>query len=316
MMSAAVVLAILVVAGESQKPELAALRDAAGDVAGGASAVRVIESPKVSDAEALRVEHDLDMTAVVQLTWCDGDRLLARLRLHAARTNRWIDREIRFARGDTARERGRALGFAIASMLPEGDPQLQIQLSGRADAPVGPPTPPPPQRHAVAASLAVGAGLGGPAGGVGGALGAETAVTERAAMGLRVGLRHGQLSDVEARSLTAVVACGATFRWRVPDETHALGLGARADALLLYHSISRAGPAGGTQSKGHLMPGADLLLEATWRLSRPVELVLDGGVEVAFGTVDVTVVAAPPAAGTATIPAVRAVANLGVRLRF
>jgi hypothetical protein len=48
----------------------------------------------------------------------------------------------------------------------------------------------------------------------------------------------------------------------------------------------------------------------------PLEAFVAGGVEVAFGTIDVSVVAARPAGGADTIPAARAVAQAGLRLRF
>lgn len=311
---AGAVLAILVVTGEAQRPELTATLAAARDVVGTVDAVRVVDAPKVSDAEALRVERQLAAAAVVEVTWRDPERLHARLRLHAARTDRWIDREIHFAREDTPQERGRALGFSIASMLPEGDPALQVASTQPPDEPPAPP--PPVGRHALGASVAASAGLGGPAGGVGLALQGDTFVTERLSVGIKVAARGGRISEVDATSVTALVGAGAAHWWLVPDRVHALGLGARADALLLLHAVSHEGPTGQSEWKGHVLPGADLGVAATWRLTETVEAVLDAGIEVAFGTVDVTVVAAPPANGSATIPALRAVTDLGVRARF
>jgi hypothetical protein len=312
MTPAAAVLAILVVTGEAQRPELAATLTAAREVVG-AGAVRLVEAPALSDAEALRVERQLDAAASVQVTWRDPQRLQALLRLHAARTDRWIDRELRFLPEDTPQERGRTLGFAIASMLPEGDPDLST-----TPAPSSSEEPPaaPLLRHAVSAAVVASAGLGGPAGGIGLALAGDTFATERLSIGLKVAARGGRISEVDATAVTALVGAGATFWWRVPDRAHALGLGGRAGALLLLHAVSHAGPSGQAEWKGHLLPGADLGVTATWRVAPNVEAVLGAALEVAFGTVDVTVVAAAPANGSATIPALRAVADLGVRMRF
>jgi hypothetical protein len=315
-MPAAAVLAILVLTGEAQRPELAALMSAADAVAGAPNVVRLVEAPKVSDAEALRVEHALEIAAVVQLTWRDPERLRARLRLHAARTNRWIDRELQFAPEDSPTERGRTLGFAIASMLPEGDPALQIRAAeGTATTPE-PRGPPPLERYAIGASFVGAVGLGGPASGIGGTLRAEALVSERVSIGLGGGARRGDLSEVGAHTLTVRGGGGAGFRLSGAAGTSPLGLTLRADALLLYHAVSRQSSSGEARWQGHLIPGAAVGLEATWSLARALDLVLGGGLEVAFGTVDVTVVAAPPAGGAATIPAVRAVADLGVRLRI
>jgi hypothetical protein len=315
-MAAATVLAILVLTGETQRPELAALLSAANEVVSAADAVRVVETPKISDAEALRVERDLSATAVVQLSWSDAGRQRARLRLHAGRTNRWIDRELQFAVDDTPSERGRTLGFAIASMLPEGDPELKVGTAQRTSTPSEQQAPATMGRHAVGASLVGAAGLGGPAAGIGGALRAETMVTERTSIGIKAAVRRGEIPELEAGSLTVIGGAGATFQWLEAGGSLPLGLAARADALLVYHAVSHAGPTSETLWKGHLMPGAALGVEATWRITHGLELVLGGGLEVAIGTVDVTVVAAPPAAGHATIPAARAVAEAGVRMRF
>lgn len=316
-MPAATVLVILVLTGEAHRPELAALMSAADAVAGAPNVVRMLEAPKVSDEEALRVEHDLNIAAVVQLTWRDPERLRARLRLHASRTNRWIDRELQFAPQDTPTERGRTLGFAIASMLPEGDPELQIRAVEGPSTAEGRSIPAPLERYAVGASFAGAIGLGGPASGVGGVLRAETKVGDRVSIGLKGGVRGGEISEVGAHTVTVVGGAGAAFRWLSADASGLpLGLAARADALLLYHAVSHRNSTGDTQWQGHIMPGAAVGLEATWQLTSVLDLVLGGGLELAFGTVDVTVVAAPPAGGTATIPAARAAADVGARIRF
>jgi hypothetical protein len=258
------------------------------------------------------VERQLDAAASVQVTWRDPQRLQAFLRLHATRTDRWIERELRFLPEDTPQERGRTLGFAIASMLPEGDPDLPLTPA----APSSDTPPAPLLRHAVSAAVVASAGLGGPAGGIGLGPAGDTFATQRLSIGLKVAARGGRISEIDATTLTALVGAGATFWWLVPDRAHALGLGGRAGALLLLHAVSHAGPSGQAEWKGHLLPGADLGVTATWRVAPNVEAVLGGALEVAFGTVDVTVVAAAPANGSATIPALRAVADLGVRLRF
>src|SRR5437899_12022803 len=95
-MPAAVVLAILVAAGEAQTPEVAAMVAAASEVVGTDGAVRLIAAPQLSDAEALRLERALPVSATVQMAWRDAGRLDAHLRLHAARTDRWIERELTF----------------------------------------------------------------------------------------------------------------------------------------------------------------------------------------------------------------------------
>ena len=87
---------------------------AAAEAAGSDEPVRLVSLPALSDQEALRIEQRSGERATVQVAFRDAEHRRARLRLHAARTDRWIDREIEFQEGDSASERGRALGFAIA----------------------------------------------------------------------------------------------------------------------------------------------------------------------------------------------------------
>jgi hypothetical protein len=315
-MSPFAVLAILVASGQAQGPAVTAMMTAATEVVGAGDAVRLVETAAPSDAEALRVERSLSARAVVQLAWRDPSHLRARLRLHAARTDRWIDREIVFSVTDTLAERGRTLGFAIASMLPEGDPSLQFaeppSLAEQAPA----PPPAPLGRQVAGLSVLAGAGLGGPASGVGGGVMVESFLRDNLSVGLALSGRLGRIAEIGGSELTTSFAIGAALWPLAPTPTRRLGIALRGDALLLYHAISHVDPGGATQWKGQALPGAELRLEGTWRLGGAVELLLGAGTEVAFGTIDVTVVATAPAGGAATIPALRAIAEGGVRLRF
>ena len=157
MTATAAVLAILVAAGDGQAPEIASMMAAAAEVAGTPDAIQLVSSAAPSDGEALQAERAASARASVQLIFSGSDRRRARLRLHASRTDRWIDREIVFSPGDSVGERGRTLGFAMASMLPEGDPTRRLERSA-ANAPVAPTRP--LGRHAATLAACVGEGLG------------------------------------------------------------------------------------------------------------------------------------------------------------
>jgi hypothetical protein len=315
-MSTAVVLAILVAAGEGQAVSTTAMVAAAAEVVGSPAAVRVLEVPVVSDAEVVRTEQALALRAVVQLTWRDATRLSARLRLHATRTDRWVDRDISFLPDDKPTERGRTLGFAIASMLPEGDPTLELTSASVEAAPLPVAADESPGPRAVQLTALAGAGLGGPASGLGASLRVETFVSESASLGASLSGRLGRISALDADELTTSFGLGGAW-WPVPPSSaRRLGLGLRAEALLLYHAVSHDRAGGTTEWKGHALPGAAIQVESTWRLRRGLELVVAAGTEVAFGTIDVIIATAPQSAGTATIPALRALAEGGIRLRF
>jgi len=314
-MTTVAVLAILVAAGEAGSPVTAAMTNAATEVVGSAGGVRVVEAGGLSDSEALRVERQLSTRVVVQLAWGDARHLRARLRLHAALTDRWVDRELTFAEADTPAERGRALGFAMASMLPEGDPSLALATSDepRQEAP-GPG--PAPGSRVLDATFLAGAGLGGPAGGLGGRLAYERFVLPRASVDLALAGRLDRISNLDARELTSSFGLGAAYWVAAPTHADRVGVAIRGEALLIYESVAHADAAGATSWKGHALLGVDASVEGTLRVARTLELVLRGGAELAFGTVDVTVVAAPPASGTARLPASRALGGIGLRARF
>jgi hypothetical protein len=312
-MTPAAVLAILVATGEAHAAPTAAMSAAASEVIGGEGGVRVVEAGALTDAESLRVEREIGVRAIVALAWGDADHLRARLRLHASRTDRWIDREVDFVAADTPAERGRALGFAMASMLPEGDPE--IPLATHEAAPAAPP-PRAPGANALEASFLAGAGLGGPAGGPGVGLAYERFVAGHVSLLASAASRVGHIEPIEAREVTTSIGLGAALWPLAPSAEQRFGLALRGQALLLYESVEHTDAAGTSSWKGHPLPGASLALAATARLAGPLEAFVAGGVELAFGTVDVSVVAAQPAGGAATIPAARAVAQAGLRLRF
>lgn len=312
-MSVIALLAIVVATGEAQSPVTTALLSAASEATGPGAVVRIFEVPRPTDPDALRIEREQAARAVVQLSWLDTSHLRAALRVHATVTNRWIDREIDFAATDPVRERGRALGFTVASMLPEADPTLPIATA---------PTPPAPNRdeplgrHVLELAAAGGAGLGGPASGYGAALAVELYLNEVWSAHLEAGGRLGHLADLDAHELVTSFGVGATW-WVLPaTTTRSFGVGLGGEALVLYQLVSHHGTSGQVEWKGQPLPGARACLEGTYRLVAGLEIVARGGIEAAFGTVTVDVIPAPSGAGPDTIPVLRAVGEAGIRLRF
>jgi hypothetical protein len=112
-------LIVLVAAGMAGDPTTLAMLRAARDALGDAP-VEVREAHATpSDDDALAVEQQGHADAVVELAWIGAGRQHAKLRLHIARTGRWVERTIGFRPADAPAERGRTLGFAVASILPE-----------------------------------------------------------------------------------------------------------------------------------------------------------------------------------------------------
>jgi hypothetical protein len=315
-MTAATVLVILVATGEGRAVETTAMAAAAAEVIGVPDSVRVDEASPPADVSALRLEQGLGARAVVALTWNGPDHLKAHLRLHSARTDRWIDRELAFAMEDKRSERGRALGFAMASMLPASDPTFPLATASESTAPTAPP--PPLGSNAVEASFLAASGIGGPAGGLGARLGGERFVAPSVSLDLSAAGRAGRLQAVDAKEVTVSAGVGAAI-WPIAPTRggggHA-GLALRGEILLLYQAVAHTNAAGTTARRSQVMPGGVLTVEGTWSIARRLEFLLAGGAEIAAGTIDVTVVARSPQGGTARIPACRALASAGVRVRF
>src|SRR5207244_1028283 len=132
--------------------------------------------------------------AAVEVTWRDATHARAHVRIIIAASAAAIDRDVAFADGDTEMERGRALGFTIASMLPEearGAPGPTD--AERPDTPTIGRTPPPPPSalaaHAVGLAFAAAAGIGGTARGFGGALDLELFANGRLSGRVGAGVR-------------------------------------------------------------------------------------------------------------------------------
>src|ERR1019366_5720802 len=101
-----------------------------------------------SVAQALEGGGPAPADAVVEVTWTESGHRQATLRVHVSRSDRWVDRSIGFHASDVDAERGRTIGFAVASMIPEasGGPASDAEppLPPVVSPPVPPSMPPPP----------------------------------------------------------------------------------------------------------------------------------------------------------------------------
>lgn len=116
-----VTLIVLVAAGDAGDATTRAMAKATREALGASAHVVVREAAgDPSDGEAIAAERVDAPDAVAELSWTDSHHRQASVRVHVARSARWFDRTIRFSPTDADTERGRTLGFAIASILPEG----------------------------------------------------------------------------------------------------------------------------------------------------------------------------------------------------
>jgi hypothetical protein len=349
------ILAIVVAVGEASNPATVALRASAQESLGPETSILLVETVEPTNAQSLRVQRELGAGAVVLLVWREAAHLHALLHLHVANANRWITREIGFSSRDKLDERGRTLGFTIGSVWPQtqtgarSPPEAKSPVEKRkAEAPtedtpstvllppavkvtravppreVG-PAPAPSAGVAARAEMllfrpirigisALGAmGIGGPANGLGG--GAESELFLTRDFGFRIGasVRVGSISELPGRDLVSSLTAGLEW-WPLPiSSDRRMGFGLRADALALHHQVS-ATTAGQAESQGRFLLGADLLVVVALRLTSRVEFVAGVGSEMAFGTTEIRTGSTHQT--VATIPALREIAEAGIRLGF
>jgi hypothetical protein len=313
-MSAAAVIALVVAAGEGQGPVTESLL-AAAEEAVGAGTIRVFEATPPSDDAALEVETNIDALAVVTLVWEDPARLRAHTRVHIARLDRWTDREIAFVPADTMVERGRAVGFAIASMLPD-----ELRARRPAAVEVGRSAPASASSEAPRALGLYALGATDVGGGAGGTIDGTWAIVEALVVRVALGARYWTI-DVgtggHGHDLVASASAGLGWWPLVPTAGSPFGLGFHLDALFLRHEVFLRLSDNTPDRYGRSSPGADLMAEGALRVGDGVDLVVGLGAEAAFGAINVDIgIDGQNATSTQAIPRVRAVGELGVRLHF
>jgi len=304
-MSAAAVLVIVIAAGEARAPTTQALLTTATAALPPETTVRVVPVPDASEADLARIGRELGAGAVVAVSWRPapaGPR--ASLRLHVARGDRWTVRAIDFSPVDSATERGRTLGFAIASMWPES--VAGTASAGRpppTTAPAPPPEPakeatapreraepastapppaaaspgpaavgrdvaplPPPASRAVGIGVVGSTGLGGSAAGLGGNVEIAWRGFESVWLRAALALRVGAVPDLPGDDWLGSLGVGGEW-W---PGALALGqrwrLGVRADLLGLGHVVHRAASAAASDPQQPGAPAAPIAPETLVRV--------------------------------------------------
>jgi len=315
-MSPAVVLAIVIATQNVDDQATDSMRATAVEALGSEDAVVVREVDETGDAETLRIEHLVHAQTAAQILWLDGTHTRARVRVHVAEGDRWTERTIEFAVVDTPTERGRALGFAVTSMLPEETLAANPHRAKRS-------TDTPELRTAIRL-VAVGhtAVSKGNATGLGGSISGEFFVTPVVALRLGLGAWQGSLTlqapsmpAINAQDLVSFAALGISFWPRRPSPDHRIAFGIRVDALLLNHSVTP--DQGSPQSKP--MPGVDAMADFAFSVSSALDIVTSLGIEGALGDTDLEIATGPTdptPRHVETIARVRTAAEVGIRLSF
>jgi hypothetical protein len=294
----ALVILVFVDAHDAATPLPGALARAAEDALGAGVSVSIrsapADSPTASLVAAGRAEHAM---AVARITWTDELRTQARLDVVSIEGGPARNSTIAFTAADPLAERGRAIGLVLAALLaPENRARLERAKNARADVTppaivASPPPPPEPRRHfALDAAAEGGFAIGGAGTGAGGTLGLRWQPGSRVALRVGARARFGEVSVAEAAATDLAVAAGVVLFVVPPADQRRFALALRADALLLWESLSHLSPDDVEAVRAaHLLPGADALVEGQVAVSPTLALVLGAGAELAFGRTDVYV---------------------------
>jgi len=304
--SAPLALVVVVATGGASDPVNAATLHAAELALGTAATVELAEVPTPADAELLEVSNQKH-AAVALVRWDSPSTAV--VHFHGWGSPRWVDRTVVFERDDAPGERGRALGFTLASMMPQAAPVSVTPGSEVAPAPVA------PARRWLGAIDASASGAFVPEQ-YGTGLGAQLGFS---LMWRRVGLRLGwsiRAGDVPPAQATAIYVSGAlgvAATFIEPRPHQRFGFGGRLDLLLLYQSLTHLSADDVTPAHAdRWLGGADAVLVGTFDLTAGAAFMLSSGVESAFGTTQVLIGQTP----VAQVFPVRIVADVGVLARF
>jgi hypothetical protein len=266
---------------------------------GGEAAISVEHARSAGDGVLEEEARSREATLLCVVAWSDGLRR-ATLHFYRPRERRWSDREIRFDPNDAGAERGRTLGFAIASIVPDG----AIRPADEAPA-VPPPSPPPRERpshpsvggpsfstYARPALELTGnatVAIGGSGGGFGGGLAARFGLSRAIAVRVGLGARVAELHAAQATSRNYAGSVG--IAWSRPlTAAGRVRVGGRVDACIFAQQVvhlSSDDPA--PDGRVRVLPGAVAAVEGAWQLADQAALVAAFGPEIAFGGTDVVV---------------------------
>ena len=326
---------------------VSAFRQAVQRVLGSDTSVQaqLASSDPPDDEVASKAAH---VDGLVELSFSpEGQR--ARLHCYVSRENRWLDREISFGeRHGSAQseisERGRLLGFAVATMYASdaNDVNDGNDVNDRSDANDSSRTkpggtgvvaaPPPavaanvsspepgrrtpgraerPVRREAEFGAIASAGLGGTASGVGASAGLRLGLSGPVWGRLFIAGRTGNIPKAQASTQTVLLGGGLALEF-LPGST-SYQLGARLDAFAGYFQASHL-------SEDDIEPdrrsrwqlGGDLVAEAGWRLTPVASLFLGLGVEAMLGETAIYT----HHNRVAVVPPLRVTAELGFRARF
>jgi hypothetical protein len=317
---------ILVGAGETSHPATVGAANAARELLGADRNVEVREMEGgPTDERALSLGAALHASALVEIAWDTPEHRQVKIRVHLDKRPGWSDRHIVFDEGDDLAERGRTVGYAVASMMtaPAEEPARPPPAPAHPEGNVFPGAGIAPTesgargraRGAIDAVASGAMGVPGSGGGFGGSLSGRWFFATPFAVRIAASARAGQVTPAQSTSLLLHAAGGVAWVPFAASRTTPFEFGARIDALVmreqLTHFDSDDADSGPVTAMRWLL-GADAAVEAGWLFSPNAGFLGSFGAEVAFGRTDVTL----HQEIVTTISPLRLVLQGGVRATF
>ncbi len=283
--------------------------------------------PSASDAELAAMGAAAHATLLGVVSWSEKQRRVV-IRFVALPAGRWTDREVRFDAADVPAERGRTVGFALASMMPEdvfadASPRpapapivalpAVIEAPARSTAEVRVPTLPLRANPlAIDASGLVVVAPNGYGGGVGGVLALRVPIIGALGARAAAGARAESIGPAQASSRVIAGAVGIAWQpWLDPQKRWAVG--ARVDALLVHLDVAHLSEDDAQAAHlSRLMGGVDGAIEGAFRFAEHAAVVSAVGTEVVFGRTDIFV----HDRQVTSLPALKLMAEVGLRVSF
>ncbi|HKY35117.1 MAG TPA: hypothetical protein VJN18_04190 [Polyangiaceae bacterium] len=313
-------LIVLLVAQDAGDPSIAAFERTVRSVLGPSASLkleRVAEDPADEDSAA----RGVDVDGVVELS-SSPDHSTARLHCYVSRQARWVDREITFggnagSQEQEASERGRLLGFAVATMFAEDSVAPSRPVPAARPTASRPAQSKPSRERARARTRSLelagiaSSGLDGTASGLGASAGARFQWVGPLTLRGFVAGRAGNVPEAQAVTRTGHV--GAGLSWGFLPSAASFELGVRADALLSYFQASHFSEDDIVpNTKSRWLPGFDGLLEGGFRFMGNAGLFTGVGIEAMLGSTELYT----HGRRVAVVPPFRLVGELGLRARF
>jgi hypothetical protein len=325
------VLLVIMLAPAPPRPVVVAFEAAARRLLMPSLDVHVAAMPeRPSDAVALAQARSA--AGIVELSWDDEHRR-ASLHCYIPSSERWIDRTMAFDAVDRESERGRLVGFAIASMFtlpaavdtPPAASKAASEPSRDSSSTLSAPVErthhaleldePSPVASRQARSLQFAGlaakGIGGDGGGLGASLSALNQLSESLYGRAVLSARLGDVPAAQANTRTMLAGLG--LLWSVLPNQGWLDLGLRLDGLVGWLQVSHFSEDDVVPAHEHRwLVGADAVVTVEYRLSELVALYVGGGLEAMLGSTAIYT----HGRRVATVPVGRAVSELGLRTHF